>query len=90
MDKLTDKVKFRAFGKSKPPTNTARLARQELPSQRLESEQQKAKELLEKQSTQIEEEINRIKSMRHGSTAKIFKMKEIVSGPKKRNKMPTQ
>ena len=35
------------------------------------------------QSRQIEEEINRVKMIRHGRRAKIFKMKEIVSGPKK-------
>ena len=83
VDKITDKVKFKAFGKMKPPTKTAKMAKQEQLAQGLESEEQKAKELLELQSRQIKEEINRIKMMRHGRAAKIFKMREIVSGPKK-------
>jgi hypothetical protein len=46
-------------------------------------DQQRARELLEMQSKQIEEEINKIKAMRHGQSAKIFKMKEVVAGSKK-------
>ena len=83
LDKLTDKVKFRAFGKIKPPTKSARLAIQVPSAQGMVDEQQRARELLEMQSKQIEEEINRIKSLRHGQASKIFKMKEIVAEPKK-------
>ena len=81
VDKLQDNVKFKAFGKTKPPTKTARLKKKEKPAEGLD-DQEKAKKLLEIQSQQIEEEINRIKMMRNGKTAKIFKMRELVSGSK--------
>ena len=82
LGKLQDSIKFRAFGKTKPPTKTARLERRDKASQGMD-EQERAKKLLEIQSQQIEEEINKIKLMRNGKMAKIFKMKEIVAGSKK-------
>ena len=57
------------------------MERKEKPAEGLD-DQEKTKKLLEIQSQKIEEEINRIKMMRNGKTAKIFKMRELVSGSK--------
>ena len=51
-DKLQDSIKFKAFGKAKPPCSTARLEKREKDSQGMD-EQEKAKQLLEVQSKKI-------------------------------------
>ena len=56
IDKLQDGIKFRAFGKTKPPTKTARLERRDKATTGLD-EQEKARKLLEIHSQQIEDEI---------------------------------
>ena len=48
-------------------------------------EEQRAKELLEKQSQMLEAEINEIKMMRHGRMTKVFKMREKIAGSKKQS-----
>ena len=82
VDKLQDNVKFKAFGKTKPPRATGWLEKRDKDSTGLD-DQEKAKLLLEAQSKKIEEEINKIKMMRNGQMAKIYKMREIIAGPKK-------
>ena len=82
VDKLQDWIKPKAFGKSKPPTKAARLNQRAKAATGLD-DQEKAKHILELQSQQIEKEINKIKSMRNGRMAKIFKMREIVAAAKK-------
>ena len=90
IDKLQDGVKFKAFGKTKPPTKASRLDQREKDAQGMD-DQEKARKLLEIQSQQIEEEINKIKQMRNGRMAKIFKMRDIVAQvARKLNKKPTQ
>ena len=46
-------------------------------------EEAKAKRLWKKQSEHIEVEINKIKTGKPGNITSIFKMREIVAGPKK-------
>ena len=49
----------------------------------MESEEARKKEILKKQNDIIEESINKIKSKRFGRQISVFKMKDIIAGPKK-------
>ena len=46
-------------------------------------------DLLEKQTKKIEDEINNIKEKGMGRVGNVFKMKEIITGPKKGCQIPT-
>ena len=47
------------------------------------------KDLIKKQSKRIEEEVIRIKSLKLGRVGNVFKMKEVITGPKKGSQVPT-
>jgi hypothetical protein len=47
------------------------------------TDDEEAKELLNYQSKVIEDEINKIKAGKHGRVTNVFKMREVVAGPKK-------
>ena len=81
VDKLQDKVKFAAFGKTK-----VKQGKQVVPNDDLINEskgKETAKNLLKKQSDRIEKEINEIKETKGRRCSKVFKMKDLVAGPKK-------
>ena len=85
IDTITDKVKFKAFGKSKPitlRTEKQRLAIRLIAAQGLDGEQS-VKDLMRKQYDSLEIEINKLKEGKFGRITNILKMKEIVSGSKK-------
>jgi hypothetical protein len=82
IEKVQEKLKYCAFGKTK--TQTKRAAKKAIKTKSGDSE--KAKELLAKQSTKMESEILRVKGMKQGRTGSVFKMREIIGGKKKAKK----
>jgi exonuclease III len=84
-DAVANKVKFKAFGKTKPMTQKAESRRLEVrlkAAQGLDDEEC-VKELMRKQYDTMEEEINKLKDGKFGRVTNVFKMKEIVAGSKK-------
>ena len=84
-DKLQDKAKYKAFGKTKPMTKAARSKRLEV---RLKAaagldEEETVKELMKKQCDEMEDQINSLKSKKYGRQTNVFKMREEVAGCKK-------
>ena len=89
-DAIMNKVKFQAFGKSKPITKKAlnrRLEDRLRAAQGLDDEE-KLKELRRKHYDDMEEEINKLKLAKYGRATSVFKMKEVVAGPKKSPQEP--
>ena len=84
-DTLQTKIKFQAFGKTKHPTGRAKRKRLEdswKSAQGMDDEKEK-EDILHKQSQAIEDAINKIKYEKHGRVTNVFKMRELVAGPKK-------
>ena len=79
IDRIQTKLKFTAFGKTKPQTNKAEKSVGEADG----TETDIAKDLLKRQSKRIEEEVKRAKETTNGRVGKIYKMKEIIAGSKK-------
>ena len=85
VDSKMNNAKFYAFGKTKPITRKASERRLEV---RLAAAQgmdgdQKVRDLMRKQFEQLEEEIVKLKDNKYGRVTNVFKMREIVAGPKK-------
>ena len=78
-EKVQEKMKYLAFGKTKPETKRA-AAKGYIVE---ESEVSKAKQLLSKQSEKLETEILKVKALKQGRTGSVFKMRGIVEGKKK-------
>ena len=83
VEALQTKIKFQAFGKSKPPTAKAKTRKERRKRYSSGMDDEAAKELLKYQSKLIEDEINIIKAARHGRVTNVFKMRELVAGSKK-------
>ena len=87
IDDIDNEIKFTAFGKTRMNKNKQK--------NKIESNKQKDDkesrylELLKRQSDKIENEILKIKSQKLGRVGNIFKMKEVISGPKKGVQEPT-
>ena len=84
------KVKFKAFGKSKPMTKKAisrRLEDRLRNVQRLD-DADKLRELRRKHYDNMEEEIYKLKLAKYGRATSVFKVREIVAGPKKSPQEP--
>ena len=78
IDTIEDKIKFKAFGKTKPPTKKKRFEK------RLLSEE----ELLRKQSKTIEDEILKIQDESKSRVGRVYKMKDMLMGGKKDRQEP--
>ena len=78
-ERLHNKMKYKAFGKTKPKTMKAEC--REIKAD--ESEEEQAKCILKKQSDKIEAEIIKVKSLKQGRVNNVFKMREVVVGKKK-------
>ena len=86
INNIQTKIKFQSFGKTKPVTEKKKKRRLENGPKStywMETEEDKKKEILKKQNKLIEESINKIKSGKYGRQTSVFKMKEIIAGPKK-------
>ena len=84
-DKLQNKVKYKAFGKTKMTTKTATKRKLEV---RLKAaagldEDDTVKAMMRKQYDEMEEQINNLKAAKYGRATNIFKMREKVAGNKK-------
>ena len=85
VDNTMNSVKFKSFGKTKPITKKASVRRLEVrlaAAQGLDGDE-KVKELMKKQFDQLEEEITKLKENKLGRITNVFKMRELVAGPKK-------
>jgi hypothetical protein len=82
-EKIHTKVKFRSFGK----VNTAKkkAAKEDKPedSKGQETEEEKAKELLQKQVEDVEKEIEEIRRKKKGTVGTIYEVAKRVRGGKK-------
>ena len=78
IDGIQDKIKYTAFGKTKVKKWSKIEARNSG-----KNEHEKAVELLQRQSTQVEEAIEKIKDCKGGKCGQIFKMKDLINGPRK-------
>ena len=98
VQKVEDKVKFAAFGKTRKRLYQRRVKKEELDNRKfscgLESCQTCQKEVdknfavLKKQCERMEKEIIKVKESGQGRVGQIFKMKEVVGGPKKASMDP--
>ena len=91
LEAIQNKIKYKAFGKTKPATERAkkrRLVNKAKPAQGLDDEEERARSLLQEQSQLLANKINEIKEQRHGRVSNVFKMREEVSGGKKQSQEP--
>ena len=82
---IENEIKFSAFGKTRSKSIKARGAKIAKQS----SEEADNHELIKRQSQKMEDEIIRVKSQNLGRVGSIFKMKEVLNGPKKGGQEPT-
>ena len=80
LDKIQEKIKHATLGKTKVKSkkNPAKL-----PDKETESEEEHAKKLMRRASEKIELAIKSVSSSNQGNCAKLFKMRDLVDGPKK-------
>ena len=82
IEKIENRIKFTAFGKTRVNRNKVKKKVSKVCEVTDE-------ELIKRQSERIESEILSIKSQNLGRVGMVFKMKEIVNGPKKSCQEPT-
>ena len=75
---IDTKIKFKAFGKTKPKTRKKFIERKENKSQ-----QEKDDDLKQKQSAKIEKHIEKIRTNNQGRAGNVFQIKRDITGPKK-------
>ena len=80
IDKVQTKLKFAAFGKTKPQTAKAKKKQE---AAAIKNETEEAKDLLARQIKRMEDHISKVKKAEKGRVARIFKMIDIVAGKKK-------
>ena len=75
---IENKIKFKAFGKSKPPTQKKQAKNLLLSDE----------ELVRKQSMKIEEDITNIKEGKQGRVGQVYNMMKYLTGDKKEGQEP--
>ena len=75
---IQTKIKFTCFGKTH-----AKKSKVVTKTDIKNLEEEEAKELMRKQSKRMETEISKIKSSNQSKTGKLFKMRDVVAGPRK-------
>ena len=75
LDKLQDKIKYKTFGKTKPKTK-AKLTKESKTTNDVNK-------IAQRRSERLQNEINKIKTMKLCRCGWVFKMKEVIDGPKK-------
>ena len=86
IEKIETKIKFQAFGKTKPPSKlkiSQRLEREASSARRMESEEEKVGKILKRQCQELEDDINGLKAGKFGRVTNVFKMAKIVGWAKK-------
>ena len=81
IDKIQEKVKFKAFGKT--TFKRKGKTRRDITADREISDNDDPKELLAKQSKKIEDEIRSIKDDVNGRVGRVFRMRDMIKGSKK-------
>ena len=79
VEKIHKKMKWTAFGKTKPRTRKAE-ARE---THDTNNNEERAKMLKSKETERMEAEIIKVRAMKQGRATKVFKMREVISGAKK-------
>jgi hypothetical protein len=81
IDAIDKQVKFAAFGKTRLIQNKSK---RKVKDQRNVTDE----DLIKRQTKKIEDEVLKVKSQNLGRVGTVFKMKEIVNGPKKAGQEP--
>ena len=82
VEKIDNKIKYIAFGKTKVKAAKKKIVDVQK-TEEIMSEKEEAMKLLKKQSERIEEHINTIRQKKQGRCTEVFKMREVIMGPKK-------
>ena len=85
VEKGHNKMKWTAFGKTKPRTKQAQ-ARDTIDTT---TDEDKAKLLMKKETARLEAEGLKVKATKKGRTSKVYNMREVISGAKKAKKKLT-
>ena len=80
VESIDNQIKFGAFGKTRCNKGKHKS---------IVKEDATDEDLLKSQSKKIEEEIIKLKSQKLGRVGSVFKMKEVINGPKKPSQEPT-
>ena len=86
VEKINNKIKYIAFGKTKVKTDKKRKTDNgngQDDSEKNDAEQDEALKLKRKQSERIEKHVKQIRELKQGRCTEVFKMREIIVGPKK-------
>ena len=86
IEKIEIKIKFKSFGKTKPPSKAKFARRLEVMSvsaRGMEAEEVKANKIYQNQMKEIEDDLNKLKAEKHGTVTNVFKMAEKIGGAKK-------
>ena len=86
IDKIDNEIKFKAFGKTRVNKGKPKT---QVPEGVNDNEEDIDRALIVKESKRMEEEVLKIKSQNLGRVGSIFKMKEVINGPKKGGQVPT-
>merc|ERR1719319_224169 len=78
VNKIEDKLKFRAFGKTKPKTEKKVAA----------TKKKTDEEILKEQAKRLEEDILKVKEDTKGKVSRVFAMKKQLNGGKKEAQEP--
>ena len=80
LDSIQTKIKHKTLGKTKVNKKKTQTLGS---TKEVENDEEHAKQLMRKQSERIEKDILRVTSSNQGGCAELFKMREVVAGPKK-------
>ena len=80
LDSIQTKIKHKTLGKTKVKQKKTQTLGS---TKEVETDEEHAKQLMRKQSERIEKDILRVTSSKQGGCAELFKMREVVAGPKK-------
>ena len=87
IDKIETEIKFAAFGKTRINNNKAK--QKSVINKVSENDEDLDRKLIMKQSQKVENEILKLKSQNLGRVGNVFKMREVINGPKKSSQGPT-
>ena len=88
IEKIENEIKYQAFGKTRINRNK-HIKSIKKKKETEENENELNRNLIMKQSKKIEDEVIKIKNQNLGRVGNIFKMKEVITGPKKGSQDPT-
>jgi hypothetical protein len=81
VNKELDKIKYKCFGKTKVKVDKKEKAKKD----KTGTDEEEAEAMAAEQSEKVEKQISRITSSKLGRCGNVFKMKEVITGPKKSN-----